>query len=68
MTNLIKALTIFAKYQDLTYPTNCSHDVLAIIGITREEVSKEDAAALEGLGFLWDDNDECWMSFRYGSA
>jgi hypothetical protein len=30
MKNLIEALTIFLKYQDLTYPTGCEHDVLYI--------------------------------------
>lgn len=68
MKNLIEALIIFAKYKDLPYPTNCSHDVLAIMGVTKDEVSAEDAARLDELGFIWDGNDECWMSFLYGSA
>jgi hypothetical protein len=66
MKNLIEALTIFAKYQNLDYPTSCSHDVLYIVGITPEEVSVEDRARLDALGFIA--GDECWMSFRYGSA
>ena len=69
MSDLIKALTIFAKYQNLRCPTHCEHDVLYIMGITRDEVSEEDRAALDALGFFWSEGDEeCWMSFRYGSA
>ena len=68
MKNLIEALTIFAKYKDLPYPTNCSHDVFAIMGITRSEMSADDADAVVRLGFLWDDTEECWISFKYGSA
>lgn len=65
---LIEALTIFAKYQDHRNPTHCEHDVLYIVGITLEEVSEEDRAALQGLGFLWSESEDCWISFRYGSA
>jgi hypothetical protein len=66
MLNLIEALTIFAKYQNLDYPTMCEHDVLYVVGITEEEVSVEDRARLDALGFI--PGDEGWMSFRYGSA
>lgn len=69
MKKLIEALTIFAKYQDLEWPTHCEHDVLYIMGITRDEVSPEDQEALKELGFIWSDSDGgAWMSFRYGSA
>lgn len=69
MDQLIEALTIFRKYQNLRNPTNCSHDVLAIMGITKEEVSPEDQARLDELGFFWsEDEDGYWMSFRFGSA
>jgi hypothetical protein len=68
MKKLIEALTIFAKYQDREYPTHCGHDALCVVGITRDEVSVEDQAKLTSLGFLWSDSDECWISFKYGSA
>ncbi len=68
MKNLIEALTIFSKYQNLDYPTHCEHDVLYIMGITEEEVSPEDKAKLEELGFLWEEDDEVWFSYLYGSA
>jgi hypothetical protein len=66
MKDLIEALTIFAKYKDWEWPTHCEHDVLTIMGITEEEVSKEDRERLNKLGFLW--GDEAWISFRFGSA
>jgi len=69
MKNLIEALTIFSKYADLEWPTHCEHDVMYIIGITREQVSDEDHAKLEELGFIWSDSEDgCYLSFRFGSA
>jgi hypothetical protein len=68
MSKLIEALQIFLKYKDLLRPTHCEHDVLFVMGVTKEEVSADDAAALDALGFFWNDDDECWMSFQYGSA
>lgn len=68
MKDLIEALTIFAKYKDVRNPTHCEHDVLTIMAVTLEEVSEEDRARLETLGFFWDPAEEAWRSFRYGSA
>jgi hypothetical protein len=69
MHNLIEALQIFAKYKDLEHPTHCEHDVLQIAGITKEEISAEDAARLDALGFLWSVHDGgSWISYRFGSA
>lgn len=67
MKNLIEALTIFSKYQDLACPTSCAYDILYIMGITEEEVSPEDRTRLEELEFLWG-TDGVWLSYRYGSA
>lgn len=67
MDDLIEALQIFRKYKNSTYPTNCSHDVLAIMDISRDMVSSEDHARLMELGFIVDEY-ECYISFRYGSA
>lgn len=66
MKDLIEALTIFAKYTDTKYPTNCVHDELWIMDVGYDEVSKEDRKRLDKLGFIW--NDEAWISFRFGSA
>ena len=66
MSDLIKALQIFLKYGDPQWPTHCEHDVLSIAEIGK--VSPEDTAALEALGFLWDESEDSWISFRFGSA
>lgn len=68
MTDLIKALQIFAKYLDAKYPTACDHGVLYVIDIKHEEVTAADRAMLDTLGFDWSDAESCWLSFRYGSA
>lgn len=68
MKDLIEALQIFLKYKDVRNPTNCSHDVLAIMAVTQEEVSPEDTARLDKLGFFYSESEECWQSFRFGSA
>ena len=68
MTDLIEALTIFAKYKNEKRPTHCEHDVLWIIGVTKDEVSEEDQCRLDALGFFFAEGDECWQSFRFGSA
>ncbi len=69
MNDLIAALTILAKYQKETYaPTHCEHDVLSVVGIDAGAVSEEDTKRLDDLGFFWSESDECWQSFRFGSA
>ena len=72
MENLIKALQIFLKYGNPTYPTHCEHDVLYVVGISPDIVSDEDKAELEELGFLWKEPDagaeDTFYSFRYGST
>ena len=68
MDKLIEALQIFLKYANPTYPTNCSHDKLAIMEVEREMVSDEDHAKLEELGFIWDEEYDYYFSFLYGSA
>lgn len=68
MEDLIEALKIFLKYKNEKWPTNCSHDLLAIMTISQEEVSEEDKKRLEELGFMWMEEHECWGSFRFGSA
>ncbi len=68
MDDLIEALNIFKKYQNDKWPTNCSHDVLAIMEVTEEEVSAEDTKRLGELDFIYSEDEECWISFRFGSA
>lgn len=67
MKDLIEALQIFSKYQDVLYPTHCEHDTLMIMEITKDEVSEADQKRLATLGFHWSE-ESGWFSFRYGSA
>lgn len=68
MENLIEALQIFLKYGNPDRPTHCEHDQLTICGIDPAIVSEEDKKKLEVLGFLISEFDECFFSYRYGSA
>ncbi len=68
MDDLIAALTIFAKYKKKQFPTMCEHDVLYVVGIRLEEISEDDRAELERLGFFWDSEVETWASSKFGSA
>ncbi len=70
MENLIKALTILLKYGNHDSPTHCEHDTLMIVGIDPNQVSQDDQAELERLGFhiSTEYGEPCFISFRYGSA
>jgi len=68
MDDLIEALQIFLKYGNPKYPTDCSHEQLAIMEIGKDMVSKEDIEKLDKLGFFWSDSEDCFISFRFGSA
>ena len=68
MDDLIEALTIFRKYANPRNPTHCSHDQLAIMDVDPAEVTDEDKARLDDLGFFVDEDEECFISFRFGSA
>lgn len=67
MNRLIEALKIFANYADLEWPTICEHDILHIVGISREQVTDEDHARLVELDFDWDE-DYGYFSYHFGSA
>jgi hypothetical protein len=69
MRKLIECLQIFAKYQDLSYPTCCEHDVLIVVGIGRHVLSTEDKTRVEELGgFRWSSEYDAWASYVFGSA
>lgn len=70
METLIEALQIFLKYANPTYPTHCEHDVMYVVAVHKDEdkVSAEDLEKLDKLGFFWSDDEECFMSYRYGSS
>lgn len=66
--DLIEALTIFRKYGNAHSPTHCEHDVLIIGGIGREEMTSLDQDRVRELSFFWDEDSECWRSYRFGSC
>ena len=67
MEDLIKALQIFLKYGNPMCPTNCSHDQL-FVDISPDVVSDEDQLVLDGLSFIPDDEEDGFISFRFGSC
>jgi|TARA_R100000501_G_C2608070_1_gene103328 hypothetical protein len=67
MKDLILALQIFSKYENLDYPTHCEHDTLWVL-IDPELVGPKDTEALDKLGFFADESDRCFKSYKYGSA
>jgi hypothetical protein len=70
MQDLIAALTILATYGNPRYPTHCEHDILTICGIEPAQVSDADKQRLSVLGFEVGNphGDECFYSYRFGSA
>jgi len=68
MDKLIEALTILREYKNEDRPTHCEHDVLCVVGIGKDEVTAEDVARLDVLGFFWSDEYGGWASFHFGSA
>ena len=70
MNDLIHALTIFDKYMEPSekeYPTICDHDILMVL--CREQLlSDEDMEMVEKLSFSWNDEYDCWTSYRFGSV
>jgi hypothetical protein len=69
MKDLIEALTIFAQYCTAEHnPTHCEHDVLFIMGVDAEDPTDEEITRLDALGFFWSDENDAFISYRYGSA
>lgn len=69
MEDLIKALTILAKYGNPRCPFHCEHDYL-YIDISPKKVSKEEIVELDKLGIFIDEeyDGEGFGSFRFGSC
>jgi len=69
MKELIEALKIFMKYKDMSYPIHCERDVLYVRYNKKElEISEQDVKRLDELGFFWDEDQQCFQSFRFGSC
>lgn len=67
MDDLIKALQILRKYGNPSYPTHCGYDVLYVL-ISPDNVSEEDLAELDRLGFSLSDDGEGFQSYKFGSC
>jgi hypothetical protein len=68
MDDLIAALTILRKYGNPRWPTHCEHDELRIMEIAPNDVSEDDRKRPDELGFFVDESEDCFLSFRFGSA
>jgi hypothetical protein len=68
MDDLIEALQIFRKYGNPYNPTHCAHEIFYICGISADDVSDEDKKKLEVLSFFFDEDDDLFKSYRFGSA
>lgn len=67
MEDLIKALQIFIKYGNPHNPLHCEHDTL-YVDIRYSEVTEEDREKLDVLGFHEDEDNDGFMSYRFGSC
>lgn len=67
MNDLIKALTIFAKYGNPYNPTHCEHGEMFVM-INPDDVSDEDKRELYKLSFRPHSSGEYFVSYRFGSA
>jgi len=67
MDELIEALLIFRKYGNPGCPTHCEHDTLWLC-MSPDGMSEEDIEKLDTLGFHVDEDDDCFKSYRFGSA
>lgn len=71
MNDLIESLQIFSKYFDATnaYPTHCGPDILALrVADNPDGITSVDRARLEQLSWHFNDEYECWCSYRFGSC
>ena len=67
MEDLIKALQIFLKYGNPEWPTHCEHDVM-YVDIDYNLVSDEDKTKLDELWFFHDEENDKFMSYKFGSC
>lgn len=64
---VIEALQIFKRYENPSLPFHCEHDTLYVC-IDPENVSAEDKARLDTLGFFEGGEEPGFMSYRFGSC
>lgn len=65
--DLLEGLTILSQRPgNLISPFNCSHDTL-VVTCDPADFTSDEINRLDSLGFFVSD-DECFMSYRFGSA
>lgn len=72
MNAMIEAMTIALKYvQEGSYedrrPFQCEHDTLYFFA-PGHKMFKEDLSRLRELGFFWEEENERFVSYRFGSC
>lgn len=68
MNDLLQAMQIFAKYiPNEKYPTWCEHDVLHVC-CDGTKVTEQDKSMLDILGFHYNEEDNDFYSFKFGSC
>ena len=67
MKRLIEALQIFAQYKDKERPFYCTDEELQVHGYHINEISEHDISRLDELSFYWNEEEECFYSFEFGS-
>lgn len=64
--DLVTALAVLAKHKIGPFPLHCEHDELTVMSDPMK-FSDEELTQLEEWGFIPTD-DECFKSYRFGSA
>jgi hypothetical protein len=67
MKDLIEALTIMLQKGDVDYPTNCMHDELGVFPQSMD-FTPEEFTRLEELGFDLNEDEDGFMSYKFGSC
>ncbi len=67
MKDLIQALTLLNSHNPRCQ-THCNHDTLLVLGVDANNIPREDLEPLDELGFHWSNEDDCFRSYRWGSA
>ena len=68
MKELIEALIVFQRYSENEYPTHCEHDALCVCHIEQSDMSEVDREYVEARSFFWNEEYDCWSSYKYGSC
>lgn len=67
MEDLIEALQLMATRCKPEYPTHCEHDVLTVC-VSPKLFTVNQLRRLSELGFSAEFDEDCFTSFRFGSA